>query len=121
MLYSFDSMSNITKVPHQDMHNFLLRNMNQKDLDEIKLTLNSKIDSDKVHTSSWIPGEDWSNTPYMKIYEVCGEDEEMAAKMFGLILWVVMMEREDLWSFGRYKKDGIEIKGITYFKILENY
>jgi len=52
-----------------------------------------------------------------KIYEACGEDEEMAAKCFGLILWVVMMEREETWSFGKYEKHGIPIEGLTYFKL----
>lgn len=119
MLYSMDSMSYVKQVPHKEMHNFLLRNMKHEDLEAIKRELNSKIDSNQVHTSSWIPGSDWSNTPYIKIYEACDEDEEISAKMFGLILWIVMMEREDIWSFGRYEKNGIPIEGITYFR-LEN-
>ena len=117
MLYSVDTLSYITKIPHQDKYNGLRRNLLQTDLDRIKAELNSRIDTNEIHTSSWIPGNDWTGTPYMPIYEACGQDVNLSGMCFGLILWIVMMERSDVWSFGRYEKDGVPIQGITYFKL----
>jgi hypothetical protein len=70
-----------------------------------------------VDTSSWIPGADWTGTVFQPIYEACGEDENAAALFFGLLVWQVVMDREDCWSFGRYEKEGIPIRGMTYFRI----
>jgi hypothetical protein len=34
-----------------------------------------------------------------------------------LILWQVIRKRDDVWSYGRYKKNGIPIEGLTYFRL----
>jgi hypothetical protein len=65
-----------------------------------------------------MPGSDWSQTVFDPIYSVaCQCDEEAAGKFFGLILWVVVKDRPDVWSYGRYEKDGIPIRGLTYFRL----
>ena len=78
----------------------------------------SRISGSEIETSSWIPGSDWSGTVFQPIYEkACNQDESAAAKFFGLILWHVVMEHEEWWSFGRYKLGNIPIDGLTYFRI----
>jgi hypothetical protein len=42
---------------------------------------------------------------------------EASAKFFGILLWQVIMDRPEAWSFGRYEKDGIPIEGMTYFRL----
>jgi hypothetical protein len=79
--------------------------------------LNARFDEREVDTSSWIPGSNWSNTPFQPIYRACEEDETAAGLFFGLLVWKVVMDRDDCWSFGRYEKDGVPIKGMTYFRI----
>lgn len=79
--------------------------------------LDHRFDVREVDTSSWIPGSDWTGTPFQPIFHACGEDETAAALFFGLLVWQVVMDREDCWSFGRYEKEGIPIKGMTYFRI----
>jgi hypothetical protein len=55
---------------------------------------------------------------FQPIYEKAWhEDENAAAKFFGLILWHVVMEHEEDWSFGCYQQAGIPIEGLTYFRI----
>ncbi len=36
---------------------------------------------------------------------------------FGLILWQVILEHPDSWSFGRYELGDVPIEGMTYFRI----
>ena len=92
--------------------------MKAKELQDIFDELNSRVSGGEVHTSSWMPGRDWSNTVFQPIYDrACGEDEGAAAKFFGLILWKVMMSGDEAWCFGRYEKDGIQIEGLTYFRV----
>lgn len=64
------------------------------------------------------PGADWTGTVFDPIYSIaCRHDEEAAAKFFGLILWQVIRKREDVWSYGRYEKNGIPFKGLFYFRL----
>jgi hypothetical protein len=79
--------------------------------------LRSRIKCDEIHTSSWIPGANWTDTVFQPIYEnACRYDPEAAAKCFGLILWAVLLDDEDVWGFGRYEKNDVPIEGMTYFK-----
>ena len=61
-----------------------------------------------------IIGRDRFFEPISKAY---GGDIEASSKIFGLIVWVVFMERKEQWGFGKYEVNGVPIKSITYFKI----
>jgi hypothetical protein len=71
----------------------------------------------EIITSSWIPGSDWTDTPYQPIYEAVGQDWELARFFFGLVVWNVMMNRPETWSFGRYPKNDGDVIGMTYFRV----
>ena len=118
MLYSVDSGSYITSIPHQKEFERWRSRLTDSEYCAITAELNRRIDGTKIQTSSWLPGKDWSNTVFAPIYaRACLQDEQVSAKFFGLILWHVIMEHPDTWAFGRYEKDGIPIEGLTYFKI----
>ena len=110
----------ICQIPHSKEYDVWKRQLAQLDPTAFRTIfdeLNRRVSGNEVHTSSWIPGRDWSGTVFQPIYDVC-QDQETAAKFFGLILWDVMMNRKgEAWSFGRYEKDGIPIKGMTYFRV----
>jgi len=46
-----------------------------------------------------------------------GEDWEMDRFFYGLIVWNVMMNRSETWSFGRYPKNDGDVIGMTYFRV----
>ena len=125
MLYSLDSdpPQKITDVPHESKYKICLALLDQGELDSIKAALNAKIDKDmsnglEIQTSSWMPGSDWTNTPFQCIYEKAARfNEELSAKFFGLLVWVVFMERPEAWAFGRYPKGDQDIIGLTYFRL----
>jgi hypothetical protein len=68
-------------------------------------------ESDGWLMSSYIPGKDWSNTPYDPLYMCLGEayDHEQwdcARKFFGLFLCKVLIDRADEWdAFPKAEKD----------------
>jgi hypothetical protein len=77
--------------------------------------LNKRIDGSDINTSSWIPGNDWTGTVFEPIYIACSKNIVNSGLFFGLILFDLMIKRNDAWGFGKYEKDGVPIKGITYF------
>ena len=115
MLFNLDEIE-IDWIPHSAQYKIWKARLTTDEFKSIVDKLNSLIE---VRTSSWMPGHDWSNTVFWPIYDrACGQHHGEAAKCFGLILWeVMMMRRSEAWGFGRYKKDGIPIEGLTYFRL----
>lgn len=118
MLYSVESHSHIDYIPHKRLYHLWRSRLTDHEYLAIVEELSRRIDKDEIHTSSWIPGSDWSDTVFEPIYnKACRHNEEQAGKCFGLFLWVVMMDRSEDWAFGRYEKDNIPIEGLTYFRV----
>ena len=118
MLYSIDSESYIKTIPHRKDYDRWRKDIRDEDYQAIYDELYSRISGSEIETSSWIPGSDWSGTVFEPIYfNACHEDEVASAKFFGLILWQVVLEHDEVWSFGRYKLGDIPIEGLTYFRI----
>jgi hypothetical protein len=120
MLWAIDGgkLKQIKDIPHKDNYSRLLSSLSKEEYEDIYETLNNKIETNEVHTSSWMPGHNWNGTVYEPIYtKAANYSRELSGLLFGIIVWVIMMERDDHWSFGRYKKGDIDIKGMTYFRI----
>jgi hypothetical protein len=123
MLKWFDSDDFITDIPqkYKATYELCISRMSAEERDAIdaeltRLIENSIAEGSNIVTSSWIPGRRWQNTVYMPIYEKAARgNEELAAKIFGLILYELIINRPESWYCGRFEKDGIPIKGITYF------
>lgn len=120
MLYSIDSGKYIEKLPHKKEFDSWMKKLPALDYQKIVEALNEKIDKSDINTSSWIPGNNWAGTVYEPIYHACGDNKEASGLFFGLILFNLLMKRQDaVWGFGRYEKNGVPIRGTTYF-ILQN-
>ncbi|MDZ7753239.1 MAG: hypothetical protein U5S82_16685 [Gammaproteobacteria bacterium] len=115
MLFSIDSNSEITSIPHhRDYERWRSRLTVEQYAASIE-ELNRRIEGAEIKTSSWIPGADWTETVFQPIYDVaCIEDQDAAACFFGLIVWDTFMQHSEWWSFGRYEKNGFPIEGLTY-------
>lgn len=118
MLYAIERNHYIDDIPYAaDYHRWRSR-LSDAEYGAIVSELNDKIDGGEIHTSSWMPGNDWSGTVYDPIYQkACDKSTTESAKCFGLFLWVVLQKHPDVWAFGRYEKNGVPIHGLTYFKL----
>ena len=116
MLYSVDADKCLTTIPHlADFQRWRAR-LSDAEFKVIVDELNAKVDGGTIHTSSWMPGNNWAGTVFDPIYQkACDQDETASARCFGLFLWVVMVNRPETWAFGRYKLKDIPIEGLTYF------
>lgn len=118
MLWDVHKNKRVDHTPHSTDYRTWVGRLSPDEIEAIRDELNGKVEGDEVHTSSWMPGSDWTGTVFMPIYEkACRYDEEAAARCFGIMLWEVLRERDDYWGFGRYEKDGVPIEGMTYFRV----
>ena len=118
MLYSIDKLQVVTSIPHEKQYRARKNRLSASEIAAIAKELNRLIDKCPVQTSSWMPGSDWRGTVFEPIWaKACEYNAEVAALCFGLILWEVMMDRPDTWSFGRYSVNNVPIKGLTYFRV----
>ena len=120
MLYSVPDMKQIDHVPHPVEYRQWCEALDRVDTlayRRICDELNTRFNGREVDTSSWIPGADWTGTVFQPIYDACRWNEVAAAQFFGLLVWQVVIGRDDCWSFGRYEKEGIPIRGMTYFRV----
>ncbi|GAW41528.1 hypothetical protein SH203_01936 [Brevundimonas sp. SH203] len=117
MLYWIESFEKVTKLPFEDDYRRWIKDLDSTELSDIRTELNKIFDSSEIETSSWIPGGDWEGTVYQAIYEKPAQrNPEIAARIFGLIVFKVAMDRTDKWVTGRFELNGEAIRGRTYFR-----
>lgn len=119
MLYSIDDKL-ITDIPRRRQADFnaWLSNLVDSDYDAVVDAINEYVDGvppDKPFVSSFIPGSDWTGTVYQPLYIACGQSEEQSGWFFGLIVWKVMIDREEDWMFKLADKED-DILGTTYWR-----
>lgn len=88
------------------------------DYDAVVNAINEYVDAvpeDKPFVSSFIPGSDWTETVYQPLYIACGQSVEQSGWFFGLIVWQVMIYREEDWMFKPADKED-DILGTTYWR-----
>jgi hypothetical protein len=118
LLISIDTGKTIDWIPHQEDFARWTSRLSEAEIRAIRSELDAKINVDRILTSSWLPGADWSETVFQPIYEkACQFNEVAAGWCFGLFLWEAIMRDKNKWGFGRYPKDGQDIIGMTYFTL----
>ena len=120
-LFSIDGRGmtkEVTYFPHEAEFNLWRSRLTAEQIEAIHAELRSMIDGDEVHTAGWMPGNDWTGTVWEPIYtDACQCNIVLSGYCFGLFVWEIIRDHPDAWSFGRYEKDGIPIRSLTYFRI----
>jgi hypothetical protein len=117
MLVDIETGKQVKHIPHLSEFNLWKDRLDPKEFVAIIINLQSLMLGNEVHTSSWIPGNDWTNTVYDPIYsKACNNDMNLSGLCFGLFVWYAFQLDANEWYFGRFEKDGNPIKGMTYFK-----
>jgi hypothetical protein len=118
MLVDMMSGAPINRVPYEQEYRRLIARMTSAETASIKQRLNEMIEGTEIQTAGWMPGSDWTDTPFQPIFEKAARhNEDVAARCFGLIVWEVFMERPEQWTSGRFEKDGEPIGSRTYFRV----
>ncbi|MGN4425712.1 hypothetical protein ACTFQN_18000 [Bacillus cereus group sp. MYBK30-1] len=117
MIISVDTGKIKKKLPYQEEYEKWKVNLSSEDLKRITYVLNQMINEDEIHTSGWMPGSNWMGTVFEPIYHACNRNQTQAALFFGLIVYKVFMDREEIWACGRFDLHGKNIKSLTYFRV----
>jgi len=118
MIWDVYTDKEIKRIPHKKEYDIWMSRLSSQQIEEIKEEIRQKIAGDEVATAGWIPGSDWSNTPFHPIWgTACRRDQTSAGMCFGLLVWVTLMEHEAYWGFGRYELNNVPIESMTYFKV----
>ena len=120
MLIDIDTGKVIAKVPFEPAFNALRSRLSEAEFDAMVSRINELIDQSgsEIATAGWLPGSDWTGTPFQPIYaKAAREDFEQSAKFFGQLVWFTVMTRPERWGSGRYQVDGKDIGSRTYFRL----
>ena len=116
-LLDWETKLPVTHMPYQHEYNLFLGRMTAQEVAAIEGWINARIDGDEIHTAGWLPGADWTGSALQPIYEKAARrNPELAAKCFGLMVYVVFMRRPEDWMSGRFELNGLEIGSRTYFR-----
>lgn len=125
MLFDIDGNEQFD-IPHRKDYDRWRRNLSDEDHEIIMNELHAVMDEaiekgdaqgeNGIFNSSYIPGEDWTDTPYEPIYYACRENYEQAKLFYGLLVWEAVMEHSVDWFFMRQEVDDDRILGLTYIR-----
>jgi hypothetical protein len=77
--------------------------------------IRNRLDEKEVVVAAWLPGKDWTGTPFEPLYYACNRNEEQSGWFFGLIVWDVMIHHSDDWFF-LPAADEDDVLGMRYFR-----
>ena len=123
MLIDFDHGGRVvTTVPFQKDFKFWLGRLTPQEQAAIRAHIDAMLAAGDIHTTSWMPGADWWNTPLWPIYfSAARQSVRQAALCFGLFVCERILHRcatfNERWGFKHCEKDGYPIKGRTYFQL----
>lgn len=120
MLIDVDSGKAIEQVPYRADFDAIRSRLTTDEFDAMVERINGLIDEagGEIATAGWLPGSDWTGTPFEPIYsKAAREDFGRSALFFGQLVWYTVMRRPEAWGSGRYQVDGRDIASRTYFRL----
>jgi hypothetical protein len=120
MLIDIDKNKVIERVPFQGEFDALCKRLSDAEFDAMVTRIDELIDESgaEIATAGWLPGSDWTGTPFEPIYTKAARgDFDRSAMFFGQLVWYTVMRRKEEWGSGRYQLDGKDIGSRTYFRL----
>ncbi len=120
MLIDIETGRTIEEVPFRRDFEVLRNRLSGADFEAMVTRINDLIDASgaEIATAGWLPGSDWTGTPFEPIYTIAArQDYQRSALFFGRLVWYVVMMRAETWGSGRYQVDGRDIGSRTYFRL----
>ena len=120
MLIDIETGLAVEGVPFRREFDVLRSRLSDADFEAMVARINELIDASgaEIATAGWLPGSDWTGTPFEPIYAIAArQDYQRSALFFGQLVWYVVMMRPEPWGSGRYQVDGRDIGSRTYFRL----
>jgi len=98
-------------------HRLLCSRLTTAELAAIRGALDGRVQGSRIETASWISRTDWRGTPCQPIFEKdARRNPDMAALMFGLLVWEAFERHDDDWYTERFSMGGEGDRFRVYFK-----
>ena len=120
MLIDVETGKAIEHVPFRRDFDILRERLTAAEFEAMVVRINELIDTSggEIATAGWLPGSDWTGSPFQPIYEKAARaDFQRSALFFGQLVWYTIMKRSERWASGRYQVDGRNIGSRTYFQL----
>jgi len=120
LLIDIETDRPINRIPYNQQFETLRRRLSDDEFTAMVDHINDLIDAGggQIATAGWLPGSDWSESPFELIYtKAARHDYERSALFFGQLVWYTIMHRPEQWGSGRYQKNGLDIGSRTYFRL----
>ena len=120
MLIDVESGRVLEHVPYERDFSTLRGRLTAEEFERMVERVNELIEEagGEIATAGWLPGSDWTGTPFEPIYTKAARgDFDRSAMFFGQLVWYTIMNRPEPWGSGRYQVDGRDIGSRTYFRI----
>jgi hypothetical protein len=121
VLIDVHSGKRINEVPHAGQFDTLRSRLTEAELGAMVDRINGLVDDAgaEIATAGWLPGGDWTGTPFLPTYaKAARQNYDVAARFFGQLVCDTIMRRDETWGFGRYEVDGRDIGSLTYFRVV---
>jgi hypothetical protein len=116
-LYNVEG-SLITSTPHKDKYDLIRGRITQDQEDAIIEEIHKKINDVEIFSASFLPGSDWTGTPFQCIYEACGQDQQEAGYAYGIFCWIAVQRHGEKWICYKSEEPNKQLGlGWTYFKM----
>lgn len=96
MLIDIDTGKVKDRVPFQHDFDALRGRLSDAEFDAMVARINELIDEtgSEIATAGWLPGSDWTGTPFEPIYAKAARgDFDRSAMFFGQLVWYAVMTR----------------------------
>jgi len=120
VLVDIESGRAIDRIPFRREFDAIRLRLSEAEFDRMVDRVNELIDESgaEIATAGWLPGGDWTGTPFQPIYaKAAREDFNRSALFFGQLVWYTITKRPERWASGRYQVDGRDIGSRTYFRL----
>src|SRR4051794_29143875 len=99
VVYYLEDTTTPADMPRKEQFKLLQTRLSSKQFNDVIAYINDLIGDSDIETSNWMPKDpDWGGTPLQVIYQVAAKQHyELAAQLFGLMVFYTFMQREDHW------------------------
>lgn len=87
MLFSIDQNGCVREIPYKKNYRRWRAALTDEEYGAIVADSIGRIDGGEIHTSSWMPGDDWSGTVYDPIYrKSCNKVMQLRLQCLGVVV-----------------------------------
>lgn len=116
VLYWKEKETYVEEIPYKKAYERWRCNINDEDYERINNLINAVADDTVQIDTILLRPNEWIGSLYEPIYLACNQNRKGTAMFFELIIFKVLLEREDKWQFSLDLNHNNPIDRLIYTK-----